>query len=46
VQFTGTAMNLLPVTLVVMEGYYSKFTIFTGVTTSQMMQIKLRSVSS
>jgi len=32
-------MNVLPVPLVAMEGYYSKFTIFTGATTSQKMQI-------
>jgi hypothetical protein len=33
VQFTGTVMNLLLVPLVAMEGYYTKFTIFTGATT-------------
>jgi len=32
-------MNLLPVLLVAIEGYYSKFTIFTGATTSKKMQI-------
>jgi hypothetical protein len=44
-QFTGTAMNLLPVPLVAMDGYYSKFTIFTGATTSKNMQLWLQSVS-
>jgi len=34
VQFTGTVMNLLAIPLVAMEGYSSKFTIFTGATPS------------
>jgi len=34
VQFTGTVMNLLAVPLVAMDGYSSKFIIFTGATPS------------
>jgi len=34
VQFTGKILNLLTIPLVAMEGYSSKFTIFTGATPS------------
>jgi len=39
-------MNLLAVPLVAMEGYYSKFIIFTGATPPQKMHIWLESVSN
>jgi len=39
-----TKINLLAVTVVVMEGYSSKFIIFTRATPSTKMQILLRSV--
>jgi len=38
-------MNILAVPLVVMEGYYSKFLLFTGATPPQKLQIWLGSVS-
>jgi len=34
VQFAGTLMNFLPVLLVAMEGYSTKFIIFVGATLS------------
>jgi len=39
-------MNLLAVPQVAMEGYYSKFILFTGATPPQKMQIWLGSVSN
>ena len=46
VQLTWRVIKLLAISLVAMEGYSSKFTIFTGATPSTKMQIWLRSISN
>jgi len=46
VQFTGTIMNLMAVSLVVMEGYSSKFIIFTEATPSTKMKILFGTISN